>query len=531
MVTKQLNIIDFIEDLNLLEGSELSLAQRTILKATYGLELSPAELDIFRRATGRETYEPREHNEATVIVGRQGGKTSRIGAVVAVYEACRDHGLKRRERAYVLLIAPVIEQAQIAFGYIRDFFLSSPPLKNKVVKIRLDELDLDNGITITCRPCSQVTIRGLRVVAAVLDEFGFWRDEVTAANPAEAVLEALRPSMATFISHKLVKISTPYRKEGVLWRDYKERAERDYLVWQLSSAEMNPKISLDFLEEERRRDEESFRREYLAQFTDHVAGWIGFEILEQCVIKSCTERPPVTDATYAAAVDPAFKGDDFAFAIAHRLPDGRIILDFTATWTGTREAPLGYEWVCGEIARILKRYGLNTVAGDQHCAAIIQQEFLKLGICYKEVTFGAGTRLDLFGNLKHLFIQRKIQILDKPELLRQLRSLEEHRTNRGNVEIRSAYGVKDDLAIATALVAFQLSNIDVGPIPFVLGRVARPWDGVRIRPYDPWAAGSRYSLNVDPDPATCFRQAICDNFPDCTDEGFCLGFKDNGRSK
>jgi phage terminase large subunit-like protein len=132
VVTKQLNILDFIKDLNLLEGSELSPAQRTILKATYGRELSPAELDIFRRATGRETYEPREHNEATVIVGRQGGKTSRIGASIATYEACRDHGLKRRERAYVLLIAPVTEQAQIAFGYIRDFFLSSPPLKNKV---------------------------------------------------------------------------------------------------------------------------------------------------------------------------------------------------------------------------------------------------------------------------------------------------------------------------------------------------------------------------------------------------------------
>ena len=95
----------------------------------------------------------------------------------------------------------------------------------------MNEIDLDNGITIACYPCSQITIRGLRVVAAVLDELGFWRDEVTAANPAEDVLNALRPAMATFTNHKLIKISTPYRKEGVLWRDYKERAERDYLVW------------------------------------------------------------------------------------------------------------------------------------------------------------------------------------------------------------------------------------------------------------------------------------------------------------
>ena len=243
-----MNIIDFITELNLLQGSELSLGQRAILKATYGLELSRAELDVYRRGTGREIYEPREHTEATVIGGRQGGKTSRIDATIAIYEAFR-HQLKRGERAYVLLIAPVINQAQIAFNFIRDFILASPVLASKVVKIRKDEIDLSNRITIACHACSQVTIRGKRVVAAVLDEVGFWRDEVTAANPAQDVLNALRPAMATFPNHKLIKISTPHRKEGVLWRDYNERAEREYLVWQLTTAEMNPTISVDFLEE------------------------------------------------------------------------------------------------------------------------------------------------------------------------------------------------------------------------------------------------------------------------------------------
>ena len=95
-----------------------------------------------------------------------------------------------------------------------------------------------------------------------------------------------------------------------------------------------------FSKKERQRDEEVIRREYLAQFTDHIAGWIGFETLEQCVI-TCTERPPVTDAIYSASVYLAFKGDDSALAIAHRLPDGTIILDYTATWTGNARSPFG----------------------------------------------------------------------------------------------------------------------------------------------------------------------------------------------
>lgn len=125
---------------------------------------------------------------------------------------------------------------------------------------------------------------------------------------------------------------------------------------------MTPTISSDFLEKERQRNEESFRREYRAQFTDHITGWSGAETLQQCVTESCTERPRVNDAIYAAAADPAFKGNDFALAIAHRSNDGTIILDHTATWTGTREASLGYEWICREIARTLKRY-------DQHCGS------------------------------------------------------------------------------------------------------------------------------------------------------------------
>lgn len=507
LARKQLNILDFVSELNLLEGSVLSLAQRTILEATYGLALNQNELEVYCRGTGRKTYEPREYNEATVIVGRQGGKTSRIGAIIAVYEAFR-HQLKRGERAYVLLIAPVMNQAQIAFNFIRSYILASPVLEAKVLKISKNQIELKNGIILACYPCSQITIRGFRVVAAILDEVGFWTDEETAANPTEQVLNALRPTMATFPNRKLIKISTPYRKDGVLWRDYQQRAELGYLVWQVTTAEMNPTISPDFLDQERLRDPESFRREYLAEFTDHIEGWIAPEVLDQCVTKSVTERPPVAGAFYAAAVDLAFKSNDSALAIVHREPDSPIVLDYAATWTGSPKAPLGYEWLCREIAIILKRYGLNTVVGDQYCAVIIQQELLKHGITYKEITFGPTTRFEIFGNAKQLLIQRNLVLLDKQEVLRTFRSLEEHKNSRGSVDVRPAYRAKDDLAVAIALAAFEVSKVD-----------PRPFSGFFI---DEHPERSRVT------PSTCIRAAVCLNVPACIDAGYCLGFIGTG---
>ena len=161
---------------------------------------------------------------------------------------------------------------------------------------------------------------------------------------------------------------------------------------------------------------------------------------------------------YENVRDPAFKGSDFALAVLHQTADGPVVVDRVEHWAGTKQAPLGYEWVCGEIARIVNEYGIREVLGDQFCAAVSKQYCGKLGIRYNEFTFGAHTRADLFGNLRHLLVRRKIELLDEPVLLRQLRALEERRTPNGNIDIRPSYSQKDDVAVAVALGAFELAK-------------------------------------------------------------------------
>ena len=73
------------------------------------------------------------------------------------------------------------------------------------------------------------------------------------------------------------------------------------------------------------------------------------------------------------------------------------------------------------------------------------------------ITFGRHTRPQIFNNLKHLLTQRKMELLDRPELLQQLRALEELRAHDGSIEVRPGYG-NDDLACVLALCAFELSQ-------------------------------------------------------------------------
>ena len=467
-------------------------------------------MQIYRRATGRETYVPREHNEVTLIAGRQSGKTSHIGALIALYEAFRNHGLRQGQHAYVLVIAPVIQQAEIAFDFMRRYILESPILQQRLVKVRNNEIELRNGVVIACRPCSSTTIRGVPIISAICDEMAFWRHEQTAANPEQEVIDAIRPAMATLCNTKMVKISTPFRKEGILWHEFQKRSELRHLVWRLSTEEMNPKVSKQFLEDARRDNEQTFRREHLAEFTDNVLGWITEEILEPCIMRGHRELPPICNGAYVAAIDPAFRSSDFGFAVLHRSDVGCITVAYAFRWTGTKTMPLNLEDVSEQVNEILMRYGINVLWGDQFYFIVLRDSFRKLGIHYEEFTFGAHTRASIYGNLRQLMSQQRIGIVDEPELLRQLRVLEEFKTPNGSIDIRPPGSNNDDVAISVALAAFKLSDMETVPTPFALGEVE-----------------SEPSLGLIP--TNCHLAAICANFPNCMDGDRCLGFKEEPR--
>jgi hypothetical protein len=384
MMSQPLNIIEFIAHPGLLNDRSLSVAQQAVLKSIYGLTLNSEEREIYQRATGRSEYVDAEQAESTLIAGRRSGKTSKIGAPIAIYEAFRDHHLTRGDRAYVMLIAPVKNQAKTAMRFIRAYLNSSPLLKQYVARERSEEVELTNGISIVCYPCSYSTVRGPSVVCAICDEMAFWHHKETAANPEE-VLAALGPGMVPFSTSKLIKISGPYRKEGVLWREFQQRAELEQLVWQIPSAEMNPTIQERSLERARKRDKSKFRREFLAEFTDDVAGWIVPDVLEACIVRNRTELPHIENDNYIVAVDPAFKHNDFALAVLHKTPDGPVVVDRVEHWARTKQAPLGYEWVCEQIAWIANEYGIREVTGDQYCAAVIKQYFDKLGFATRNI--------------------------------------------------------------------------------------------------------------------------------------------------
>ena len=307
MKRPRLTIIEAIRDPNIL-GDRLSATQEAALCALYGLPLSEAQLALADQCAGRAWRPGVEYREAAFICGRRSGKSDKLAANVALYEAFfRDHHLSAGETGIVLLLAQNMRQAKIVRGYIEGKIRKSPVLQRHVMATRAHELELDNRITIAIHPASFRAIRGLSVVSCICDEIAFWWTEDGYANPDIEVLRAVRPAMATFPHGKLLLVSSPYTMNGALWDIWQRRdSDPDTLVWRAPTALMNPTVPASFLAKEQARDVENFRREYGAEFTEAVSGFLSSEAIEACVAPGRIELPPnpMTSTTAPPSTPP-----------------------------------------------------------------------------------------------------------------------------------------------------------------------------------------------------------------------------------
>jgi hypothetical protein len=432
--------------LELLGLRDLSPAQLTLLRAVYSERLSDEERRIFEECTEQE-YTARDINEVTAICGARSGKDSRIATPVVLYEAVvRDHSyLHRGERGLVIIVAQDARAGQVAFGYIRAALEGSDVLRRHVVDIRRSEIDLDNAISIAVHPCTYRAARGFTVVAAVCDEVAFWRDE-NSQNPDREIIRSLRRGMANVPNPKLIKISTPYGRSGVLWDDFQRRHSLPHaLVWRAPTWLMNPSISASFLRREEERDPEAYRREYAAEFSDSISSAFNREAVEQCVVVGRFELPPRPGTDYVAGVDPAGGGpDEFSLSIVH-WDGGRIVQDCLRAFRSTKPDDL-----VEEFARLLRRYRVADVVGDRYSGQWVRDAFRKRSITYEVCSMSAS---EAFLELLPLVLQgsSSIELLDDRVQTAQLLSLERRRGPSGRDILGHPSGGHDDRVNALAI--------------------------------------------------------------------------------
>ncbi len=451
---KRPTIVEFVTEAAWI-GITLSPAQAVLLRAIYGLALDEDEQEIWRTCTGRTAYAGQEFAEVTVIAGARAGKDSRIAAPIVLYEALfggHEAQLGKGERGVIPLIAQDQRATRVAFGYIRDYAVKSPTIQQLIAEEREAELRFTNRMAVACFACTAKSVRGWSIPAAVMDELAFFRAETGADTDVE-VQAAVRRGMVGFGRTRLVKISTPYAKGGVLYEDYQRywgRDEPDVLVWKAPSRYMNPALSSARMARERRMDAERFAREYEAEFVEDLTAFLPGAWIEGAVTPGVHERAADPAERYVVAVDPSGGGaDSFTVAVVH-LAGARVVQDVMRGWVAARGETMPLAAVVGEIAALAARYGQSEVIGDRYAGQWVAQEFERAGVAYR-VTEQDKSRAYL--EAEPLFAQGRIDLLDHERLVRELRLLERRHRVGGRALVDHPRGGHDDYANAVCLAA------------------------------------------------------------------------------
>ena len=460
------DLLTFTCDANLC-NLNLSEAQEVLIRTLDGLPLkNKAQEDLFRACTGLPRYVRRRRCDTTAICGVRSGKDSRLIASLVIYEAVTgDHHryLTPGEIAWHVVVAQGFRGAvDVSFGYVAGLFDASPMLSSLVVERKQYEIHLSNRAVLTAFPCTRTAPLGYTIRAAGLSEVAYFRSDA-GVNVDREIIAGVRRGMATVPGARIIKASSPYTRTGELFRAFQTCygvEDAPTFVWRSESALMNPSLDTAFLAEEERRHPELYRRNYLAEFIDAVSGFLSEEAITGAVATGRRELPPLAGILYAAFIDSAggtSGGDRFAVAIGHREPDGRILLDCVRAWS----PPFNPMNVVAEAAELLRRYDCHTVKGDRFSGGFVRDGFRQHHIEY------IPSEMDKSG-LYHELLPRLnaglVELLDMPELLRELRSLERRRGGPGGKDrVDHAPGQRDDLANCVAGIVANLAAHAINP--------------------------------------------------------------------
>lgn len=474
------SIIDFVTDPQML-GLAISPAQQTCLKSIYGMPLTKPELRLFQQCTGRSTPAPLGYPEATIVSGARGGKDSRIAAPTVLYEAIfggHDRAASIGETPVVALVAQDTKAAGIAFRYIKDYLLKSPLLRSMLAGEPLAmSLRLTNGLVIQCFPSTSTSMRGYSICTAILDEIAYFALEGMADSDAEIQASIFR-GMINFEHTKLIKISTPWMKSGILFQDYESsfgKDDPDLLVWQASSTLMNPSLRSSVLDRMRRRNPAMAAREFDAIFTDDLQAFLPQPWIDAAVmVGRFGSTPNLHQHSYFGVIDPTSAGSDtFTLAIGHpemHGPDLIVFQDYAKGWVRPRSGTLDLEGtVVAEIAQVCQEFGVTYLISDRHAKGWVAQAFARHGIevisdddAYDNVT--VPDKSGAYQELEIALSQGRVRILDHAETIRQLKLLEKSARPGGKVLIDSPRNAHDDYANVLALLTHTILEAGAEPV-------------------------------------------------------------------
>jgi len=429
----------------------------TVIKAIFGIPLEDAELPFFHEIAGDRKPPTKQVREFWAIVGRRGGKDSMASLIATYLSRFADtRRLRLGEEGITACLATDRDQAEIVWKYCRGYFEAKPELYAylKTPKMTGNRIQLLNKVEIRIATNNYRAPRGRAIVAGILDEVAFYRDEES-ANPDVDTYAALRPGMLMMPNSMIIGISSPHRQKGLLFQKYEDhwgQDDDDVLVIKAPTRLMNPLIDIlepGLIDKAMEEDPDRAAAEYGAEFRKDLEDYVSREVVYASVDRGVRERPyDELRSNYVGFVDPSGGSrDSFTMAIAHE-EDGQGILDYV------REVrpPFMPSEVAASFSEDFARYKVHKVRGDRYAALWPVEQFANNGVIYEQSEI---VKSDLYRDFLPALNSRRVRLLDNTRMINQLLGLERRTVRGGRDSIDHVPGANDDIINAAVGALLQ----------------------------------------------------------------------------
>lgn len=340
-------------------------------------------------------------------------------------------GLAAGEVGFAIIVAPDLRLARQALRYCTGAAKGAPHIASLVVSDGADSLQVrrpQDGrvVSIECLPATRggSAVRGRTLVAALLDEASFFRDDSAVVNASEiyrAVVMRILPGGL------LSMISTVWSETDLLF----ERVQQNYGNPQSCLAAKAPTLLMrddarikQVVAEEYERDAENAAREFdLQPFT---AG-AGLFFAAATIADARDESLPLVvlpdDAAVGIGVDTGLVNDSSAAVAVHEARAALTVAEVVEL-RPSKGNPLRLSDVCSTYADLMRRHRVSTATADHHELEPSREYLEPLGLSLEAAPGGNAGKFEAYAKVRNLLNEGRLRIpAGHSRLLQQLREV------------------------------------------------------------------------------------------------------------
>jgi hypothetical protein len=370
--------------------------------------------------------EGHHYQELTFLAAVRGAKTFlACAAAIRMTQTVDTTSLKPGEVPRVSLVSIRIDQAEVAYGYLRaalegplkHLLLDEPKADSLLVRGR------DRPIEIKCVAGSKA---GGGLVArwaagVVFDEAprmaGKDDGVVNLDDSRTAVLGRLLPgAQALYIGSPWA----PFGKVYELVQEFWKKPSKQLIVLRGTGPMLNPFWwTPERCEQLREQDETAYQTDVLGEFANPESGLIGPALYDR-LKRDFPDHLPPRRKSYGAGVDPSeggAGGNGWTLVIVER--DGeRYRTAFNHQWRGARPSEI---WA--EVAAVCHRYGIDEAQSDQYAASTNEELAEQAGLRLVCIPDTQPRKLEDYKNVSTLAQQGLLEFPPDPLFRRDLLSV------------------------------------------------------------------------------------------------------------